>query len=213
MPDPQGTGNPFTGNITFNSNVQFTVADNSTTAESANDLWVIGTDSSRTIQINGTFTIASNGYYLIWQPESLSLIQRLRNVAATSRHRLRQFWTYPRRRRERIERERRIEEKRIERDQAEARARSLLEELFELVPGEKFIRVKSELHENREYRIPLSGDLPQVWIDGKLDHKLCIGVRAMGLPRSDVVAARALLASCSEEEFLELGNFVGASIM
>jgi hypothetical protein len=212
MPDPPGTA--VTNNITFDSNVQFVVSNNITTGDIANEAIWYGTDSTTdTIQISGSFIIDSNGHYMVWQAESLTLRQRLRNVAAKSRHRLRQLWTYPRRRRERIERERRIEEKRIERDQAEARARSLLEELFVLVPGEKFIRVKSELHENREYRIPLSGDLPQVWIDGKLDHKLCIGVRAMGLPRSDVVAARALLASCSEEEFLELGNFVSASVV
>jgi hypothetical protein len=98
-------------------------------------------------------------------------------------------------------------ERQEERELAEARARSLLEELFELVPGEKFIRVKSEKFDNREYRIPLNGDIPQVWIDGKLDHKICIQVSFKHqVPRSDVVAARALMASASEEEFLKIGN-------
>lgn len=113
------------------------------------------------------------------------------------------------RRRDRIIRERNNVERKQIADKAEALARSLLEELFELVPGEKFIRVLSEKFDNREYRIPLDGDLPQVWIDGKLDHKICISTSySFRLPKSDVAAARALLVSTSEEEFLKIGNKV-----
>ncbi len=147
-------------------------------------------------------TIDSNGLYITYGPMNLKPWARAYNKL--------KWWAgWYERRRDRITREQNNAERKQIADEAEARARSLLEELFELVPGEKFIRVLSEKFDNREYRIPLDGDLPQVWIDGKLDHKICISTKyRFRLPKSDVVAARALLVSASEEEFLKIGNKV-----
>lgn len=205
----------------FNAQVaDFIPPDNSTTAITTGDIgnlyfadggtagnFTFTVTTSNTITLDDAFALSrysfdtGNGWVMIQSPKPKPWVRAYNKL---------KWWAgWYERRRDRITRERNNAERERERIEAEAKARSLLEELFELVPGEKFIRVLSEKFDNREYRIPLDGDLPQVWIDGKLDHKICISTSySFRLPKSDVAAARALLVSTSEEEFLKIGNRV-----
>jgi hypothetical protein len=102
-----------------------------------------------------------------------------------------------------------------QRIKAEAKAQILLDDLFVLVPGQKFIVVPSKIHKDREYRIPIDGSMPQVWTNGKMDHRLCIQISIKHhehVPSTDLVITRALMAMGAEAEFLRIANKMGSSI-
>lgn len=102
-----------------------------------------------------------------------------------------------------------------QRIKAEAKARTLLDDLFVLVPGQKVIVVPSELHRNRVYRIPIDGSMPEVWINEVLDHRLCLQKSSKHkefIPVTDLVITRALMAMGAESDLLRVANKIGASV-
>lgn len=220
MPTGQANIGTISPDLTFNfvagSGQEYYIADSST----INYVYAgwdpgITNDASFTWDIettNDSQTIASNFYihanttlnFAVAGYESPSMFRKLKWKLRDISHyiqllpiRLSQIWQ---------ERQRKL---------AEAKAQILLDDLFVLVPGQKFIVVPSLIHKDREYRIPLDGSMPQVWVNGKMDHRLCIQKsykHSEHIPRTDLVITRALMAQGAEDDFLQIANRVRGSI-
>lgn len=188
---------------TESSTSQYIVADSGTIT------WDVGTTNGNSVSVSNFVFADSTNYYIYGTGGNFTIVSpsRFRRL----KWKLRDISRYIRRWFLRL-REIRQERQRIK---AETKAQTLLNELFVLVPGQKFIVVASEIHKNREYRIPIDGSMPEVWANGKMDHRLCIQKshkHREHIPRTDIVITRALMAMGAEAEFLRIANRVGASI-
>lgn len=216
MPTDQGTG-PYLTSYTDVGIIspEFTVGVSAETfGKTAGEsfTWEVGTGDSVSVS-NFVFVDSSTNYYatgyggtinLVAISESPSIFRKLKWKLRDISHSIRRLIL-------------RLEQYHHERQRikAEAKAQILLDDLFVLVPGQKFIVVPSLIHKDREYRIPLDGSMPEVWVNGKLDHRLCIQKSYKHkeyIPRTDLVITRALMAQGAEDEFLRIANKMNASI-